>query len=114
MLFALANGFSLHRFETLDPEPVPPCAERSAQSPNGSFPWPSNQSIASKNIPRLSISVSRSAACFFQSGVSRTRNRGSSPCFSATSRRQRAADGLVHHRQAVICEGWIIHRVSTL
>src|ERR1700738_1283079 len=49
-------------------------------------PWPLDQSMTSKNIPLLSISDSRSAACFFQSGVSRTRNLDSSPCaFSASS-----------------------------
>ena len=45
----------------------------STQSFSGSFPWPSSQSITSKSIPRLSISLSRSTACVFHSGVSRGR-----------------------------------------
>jgi hypothetical protein len=62
-------------------------------------------------IPRLSISASRAAACFFQSGVSRTRNLGSSP---KTAKRIIRGEGpayaLVHHSQTVIRECLIIHQ----
>ena len=43
----------------------------------GSLVCPSSQSITWNIIPRASIADSRSAACFFHSGVSRTRKRGS-------------------------------------
>jgi hypothetical protein len=43
------------------------------------------QSITSKIIPRLIISCSRSAACFFHSGVSRTRKRVSLPLALSSS-----------------------------
>src|SRR5258707_15781184 len=50
--------------------------------------------MTSKIIPRLSISASRSAAWFFHSGVSRTRNLGSSPR-SFSDRRPPVPHGLL-------------------
>jgi hypothetical protein len=58
--------------------------------------------MTSKRIPRLSISDSRSTACFFQSGVSRTRNGNARPCrFNASSAAQ--------HSQAVVRERLRVH-----
>jgi hypothetical protein len=59
--------------------------------------------MTSKNIPRLSISVSRSAACFFQSG--RLANAESGFQILSLEQivgRQRAANALVHHGEAVV------------
>src|SRR6202158_3842914 len=66
--------------------------------------------MTSKNIPRLSISASRSAACFRQSGVSRTRNLVSSSCCLSASSAASAPAALVHHGESVVRERLIIHR----
>jgi hypothetical protein len=67
--------------------------------------------MTSKDIPRLSISASSSAACFFQSGVSRIAESGfPTLCLGRIIRCQRPADALVHHSEAVVREGLIIHR----
>ena len=62
---------------------------RPVHSSNGTVACPTEQSMTSKIISRLSISDSRSAACCFQSGVSRTRNGARDGPFRAHHRQPR-------------------------
>src|SRR5258706_16158186 len=69
--------------------------------------------MTSKNIPRLSISPSRSAACFFPvRGLANAKSSFLTLVFEPIVGRQRTADALVHHGEAVVGEGLIVHRTS--
>src|SRR5260221_1945989 len=72
---AFSGNDRLGSWQRLPHPPGRECRERGYGS-NGNAACPSCQSMTLNIMPRLSISVSRSAACFFQSDVSLTRNLG--------------------------------------